>query len=247
MSKLSSSKTALTAAELSDLKTIVANLNNGMTTSSYLTGVMNSLVNGNAENATWTGGAASSTALGNLAAGSSATQLSELIGKWVLGTDLASSKVSVDGTSFSISYSTSAKPLFAASGPSMSDVNQGYLGDCYLLSSLAEVASQNASVISSMFTSNGNNTYGVKFYVNGVAQYVTVNNALADGGTIFNSGADLWASLAEKAYAQLQASGAVTGNSHFRQFLVDHRQRRRAGNRAGGNHRRLGDHRLRRQ
>ena len=211
--KLTSSKTSLTASELADLKTIVANLNNGMTTSAYLTNIMNSLVNGNAANASWTGGGAASTALGNLAAGSSATQLSDLIGKWVLGSDLPSSNVSVDGTKFSVSYSTSSKPLFGANGPSMSDVNQGYLGDCYLLSSLAEVASQNSALISSMFTSNGNNTYGVKFYVNGVAEYVTVNNALADGGTVFNSGADIWASLAEKAYTQLQASGVVTGNS----------------------------------
>jgi len=209
---LTSSKTSLTSAELADLKTIVANLNNGMTTSSYLTGVMNSLVNGNAANAGWTGGAATSTALGNLAVGSSATQLSELIGKWVLGTDLPSSKVVMGGT-FSVSYSASANPLFAASGPSMNDVNQGYLGDCYLLSSLAEVAKQNSGLISSMFTSNGNNTYGVRFYVNGVADYVTVNNSLADGGSIFNSGTDIWASLAEKAYTQLQASGVVTGNS----------------------------------
>jgi hypothetical protein len=211
-SKLSSSKTTITSAEFSDLKTIVTNLNNGVSTSSYLTNVMNSLVNGNAANAAWTGGNAKSTALGNLAVGSTATQLSDLIGKWVLGTDLPSSTVNMDGT-FSVSYSTSSKPLFGSSGPSMNDVNQGYLGDCYLLSSLAEVACQNPGDITSMFTSNGNNTYGVKFYVNGTAEYVTVNNSLADGGTIFNSGADLWASLAEKGYAQLQASGVVTGNS----------------------------------
>jgi len=209
--KLASSKTGLTTAELSDLKTIVANLNNGMTTSSYLTGIMSALVNGNAANATWTGGAASSTALGNLAAGSSATQLSELTGKWFLGTDLPSSTVSMSGYStFSVSYSASSSPLFAASGPSMNDVNQGYLGDCYLLSSLAEVAKQNSGLITSMFTSNGNNTYGVRFFVNGVADYVTVNNSLTNN---FNSGSDIWASLAEKAYAQLQAGGVVTGNS----------------------------------
>src|ERR1700730_6928504 len=211
-SKLSSSKTTLTSAEMADLKTIVANLNNGMSTSAYLTNIMKSLVNGNAANATWTGGGAAPTALGNLAVGASATQLSELIGKWVLGTDLPSSHVYMEGANFSVSYSTSTKPLFAASGPSMSDVNQGYLGDCYLLSSLAEVACQNSGLISSMFTSNGNNSYGVKFYVGGVAQYVTVNNSLANGGSEFNSGADIWASLAEKGYAQLQASGVVTGN-----------------------------------
>ena len=211
--KLASSKTSLTAAEMSDLKTIAANLNNGMTTSAYLTGITNSLVNGSAANATWTGGGATATALGNLAAGSSATQLSELIGKWVLGTDLPSSKVSVDGSSFTVSYSASSKPLFAASGPSMNDINQGYLGDCYLLSSLAEVAGQNSSLISSMITSNGNNTYGVRFYENGVANYVTVANSLANGGTIFNSGADIWGGIVEQAYCQLQASGVVTGNS----------------------------------
>ncbi len=160
------------------------------------------------------GGNATATALGNLAVGSTATQLGELNGKWLLGTDLPSSTVSMSGAAtFKVTYSAENESLFAASGPSMSDVNQGYLGDCYLLSALAEVAKENPSVISSMFTSNGNNTYGVRFYVNGVADYVTVNNSMADGGSEFNSGPDLWASLAEKAYAQLQASGIVTGNT----------------------------------
>lgn len=211
-STLASSKTSLTAAEFSDLKTVVANLNNGMSASSYLSGIMKALVDGNAANATWTGGATSSTTLGNLAAGSSATQLSELIGKWFLGTDLPSSKVVLDGYSFSVSYSASSSPLFGSAGPSMNDINQGQLGDCYLLSCLAEVAKQNSGVISSMFTSNGNNTYGVRFYVDGAAQYVTVNDSLANGGNVFNYGTDIWASLAEKAYAQLQAGGVVTGN-----------------------------------
>jgi len=211
---LSAAKTALTAAEMSDLKTIATDLNIGETASSYLTGVTNALVNGNAANATWTGGAASSTTLGNLATGASATQLTELIGKWFLGTDLPSSKVAMSGEStFSISYTTSAGPLFAASGPSMNDINQGYLGDCYLLSGLAEVAKQNSSDITSMITSNGNGTYGVRFFENGQAQYVTVNSSLANGGSVFNAGTDIWASLVEKAYAQLQTGGAVTGNS----------------------------------
>ncbi len=211
---LSTTKTTLTAAEYADLKTIAANLNNGMTASSYLTYVTNALVNGNAANASWTGGGAKPVALGNLAVGSSATQLTELTGKWFLGTDLPSSSVAMSGSaSFSVSYSVVSKPLFAASGPSMNDINQGYLGDCYLLSSLAEVASQNASAISSMITNNGNNTYGVRFYYHGTAEYVTVNNDLANGGTEFNSGPDLWGSLIEQAYAQFQAIILDTGNS----------------------------------
>ncbi len=203
----------LTSAEFADLKTIAANLNTGVSTSAYLTYAFNALVNGNAANATWTGGNAASTALGNLAVGASATQISELTGKWLLGTDLPSSSVTMDGQKFSVSESLVSKSLFATSGPSMSDINQGYLGDCYFLSSCAEVANQNSADITSMFTNNGNGTYGVRFYVNGVAEYVTVNSALANGGTEFNSGADIWASLAEKAFAQFQAGGLDTGNS----------------------------------
>jgi hypothetical protein len=167
---LTSTNSKLTAAEFADLKTIAANLNNGMSTSAYLTYITQALVDGNAANATWTGGNASATALGNLASGATATQLGELTGKWFLGTDLPSSNVSMDGANFSVSYSTSTKPLFASSGPSMNDINQGYLGDCYLLSSLAEVAHQDSNIISSMFTVNGNGTDGVKFYVNGAAE-----------------------------------------------------------------------------
>jgi hypothetical protein len=103
--------------------------------------------------------------------------------------------------------------LFASTGPSMNDVNQGYLGDCYFLSSCAEIASQHGSSIGPMITDNGNGTYGVRLFFNGQAEYVTVNAALADGGTIFNSGPDLWASLLEKAFAQFQAGGLETGNT----------------------------------
>jgi hypothetical protein len=116
-------------------------------------------------------------------------------------------------STFSVSYSAVSNPVFGANGPSMNDINQGFLGDCYFLSSLSEVACMNPNVVSSMFTANGNNTYGVRFYVNGAAEYVTVNNQLANGGNEFNHATNIWASLAEKAYAQLQAGGVVTGNS----------------------------------
>ena len=211
-SQLVSSKTTLTSGQFTDLKTIVANLNNGVTTPAYLTSIMNSLVLGSAANATWTGGAVSSTSLGNLNVGANATKLSELIGKWFLGTDLPSSRAMIGGTTISVSYSNSSSPLFSASGPNWKDVNQGFLGDCYLESCLAEVAYKNPSVISSMITVNNNGTYGIHFSVNGSAQYVTVNASLANGGGIFNYGPDIWASLIEKGYAQLQASGVCTGS-----------------------------------
>jgi hypothetical protein len=218
--ELTANHATLSASQFNDLKTIAANLNVGETASPYVTYIVNALVNGNAANASWTGGGTSPTSLGNLAVGATATQLNELTGKWLLGTDLPSDYVSMSGyTPFSITYSPVSAPLFSGSGPSINDINQGYLGDCFLLGPLAEVAQQNPSIIESMITNNGNGTYGVRFYVDGVAQYVTVNSELPDGGTIFNTanGAnnapDDWAALVEKAYTQLQASGVVTGNN----------------------------------
>ncbi len=213
-------KTNLSSSQFSDLKTIAADLNVGETASAYVTYATDALILGNAANATWTGGAAASVKLGNLAAGASPTQISELDGKWFLGTDLPSDVVAMSGASkFTVSYSANSNPLYVNGAPSISDVNQGYLGDCYLESVLAEAALQNPSKIESMITSNGNNTYGVRFDVNGVAEYVTVSNKLADGGTIFNSGPngstgpDIWASIVEQGYAELQAGGNVSGGS----------------------------------
>ena len=184
-----------------------------MGASSYLQFITNAFVNGNAANASWTNGASISAPLGNLATGYTVTQLNELIGKWFLGTDLPSSTVSMSGyATFSVGYSTLNEPLYGATGPSASDVNQGYLGDCYLLGSLAEVAIQDPSAITSMITNNGNGTYGVRFYDDGVARYVTVDAQLANGGSKFNSGANLWASLVEEAYAEVQAQGVLTDN-----------------------------------
>ncbi len=106
------------------------------------------------------GGAA--TALGNLGVGSTATQIVELDDKWFMGSDLPWSTVQMNGElAFSVYYSTVADPVFGAAGPSINDINQGWLGDCYLLSSLAECAAQDPSLISSMITDNGDDTYGV--------------------------------------------------------------------------------------
>ena len=211
--ELTSSKTTLSSSQLADLKLIASNIGS-MGASAYLQFITNAFVNGNAANANWTGGAAKSVALGNLAAGYTVTQLNELTGKWFLGTDLPSSTVSMSGAStFSVKYSTVTSPLYGASGPTMSDINQGYLGDCYLLASLAEVANQDPSAITSMIANNGNGTYGVLFHVNGAARYVTVDAQLANGGTEFNHASNIWASLVEQAYAEVQAQGVITGNS----------------------------------
>jgi hypothetical protein len=70
---------------------------------------------------------------------------------------------------------------------------------------------QNSGIIKNMITDNGNGTYGVAFHVKGATEYVTVNNVLQTG---CNSGPNMWATLLEKAYAQLQAINVTTGNSY---------------------------------
>ncbi len=214
---LKSNNTTLSASQFNDLKTIAVNLNVGETASAYLTYVTNALISGNAANASFTGGGAKATTLGNLAAGATATQLLELADKWFLGTDLPSNTVKMDGSStFTVTYSAQNLPLYGSGGPSMNDINQGNLGDCYLELVLAEVACKDPSMIQSMITDNGNSTYGVRFIVNGAAEYVTVSNDLANGGKEFNIASNgLWASVVEQAYAQLQAGGITTGNPTY--------------------------------
>jgi hypothetical protein len=69
-----------------------------------------------------------------------------------------------------------------------------------------------------MITNNGNGTYGVRFFVDGTAEYVTVNDELpvVKDGTAWNNGSllkfangaagqPIWAELVEKAFAQLNA------------------------------------------
>ncbi|WP_287878841.1 putative Ig domain-containing protein [Aquitalea sp.] len=209
--ELTSSKTTLSTSQFNDLKAIVTNLNVGETASSYSQYTLNALVNGNAANSSWTGGAASSSALGNLAVGASVAQLNNLDGKWLQGTDLPTSTVTVSGTTSKITYTSSTAALFGSSGPLASDINQGKLGDCYFLSSIAEVAMQDSAIIKNMITVNGNGSYGVAFHVKGATEYVTVNNVLQTG---CNSGPNMWATLLEKAYAQLQAINVTTGNSY---------------------------------
>ena len=53
--ELTANKTTLSSSQLTDLKSIAANLNVGETASAYLTYITNALINGNAANAKWTG------------------------------------------------------------------------------------------------------------------------------------------------------------------------------------------------
>ena len=215
----------MTASKFSSLQTLdkLLNATGGITMSPYVQQISDDVILGSSANATWNGGAATATALGNLSATSSQTQSQELVGMWFLGANLPSAAGSgVDAST----YQTSTLPLYGASGaPNYLDVNQGENGDCYMLAALGETALQNSTAIQNMISSNGNGTYSIRFFVGGKADYVTVNEQLpvfsnssyqwANGARqIFaNGAADNWVALVEKGFAELNAQpGALVGN-----------------------------------
>jgi hypothetical protein len=167
------------------------------------------VVNGNTANAHYQG-----STLGNLAIGSNNAQLTKLINKWFYGTDHPTT------TNSSYTYKTVSGSLFVA-GPSYTDLNQGALGDCYLLAAAGAIAKSNTTAITNIFTDNGDGTWTVRFYYdNGptyVTDYVTVDNMLPVNGSILiyagygsiytNTSNELWTALLEKAYAQWNETG----------------------------------------
>ncbi|GAA6622226.1 C2 family cysteine protease [Scytonema sp. NUACC26] len=207
------------AHELKDLRTLVSNANR-FNMPDYVRVLSNKIVNGNAANLKYQG-----QNLGNLSAGSTSDQMEKLIGKWFLGSDRPTIPVNY-------TYRQASGSLFQ-NGVSYQDVNQGALGDCYFMAGLAEVALHSPSKIQSMFTDNGDSTYTVRFYNNGVADYVTVDKYLpitssgtfayaqqakSNGGYYNDSSNELWVALAEKAYAQVNESGWI-GQDNTNSYL----------------------------
>ncbi|MBE9218616.1 pre-peptidase C-terminal domain-containing protein [Dolichospermum flos-aquae] len=192
----------INANELTDLRTLVSN-STLFTMADSVKVLSNKIANSDVAN--------TRSGFGNLFAGSSATQMENLIGKWFLGNDRP------DLTSSSYTYSYVSGSLFQ-NGLSADDIYQGAVGDCYYLVTLASIAREKPEYIQNMFTNNGDNTFTVRFYNNGVADYVTVDRYLPTsggyaayagwgGGSVSSSSNELWVALAEKAYAQLAESG----------------------------------------
>jgi hypothetical protein len=190
------------AAEYRDLRKIAANAQL-FGSQDHVWKLTSYVVMGNAANARYQGAA-----LGNLTANASSAHLQKLVNKWFVGAD----RPAAQGT-----YRLAAGSLFV-NGPSYADVRQGQVGDCYLLASLAEAAYRDPSAITSMFIVNGDGTYTVKYHRNGQPQYVTVDSYLPTdgagrliyagyGASASNRGNELWVSLAEKAYAQINEMG----------------------------------------
>jgi len=211
------------ATELTDLRTILSNATR-FNMPEYVRVLSNKVVNPDRANErfnVWQPSAtdpntlnlvAENVPLGNLDPGSSATHMERLIGKWFLGQD----RPIIPHTNYT--YRHVSGSLFQ-NGISAEDVKQGALNDCYYLATLAGIAHEQPSRIQSMFIDNGDNTFTVRFFNDGVADYVTVDRylptrsngtaAYADwgGGINTSTSNELWVALAEKAYAQLGQSG----------------------------------------
>ncbi len=99
-------------------------------------------------------------------------------------------------------------PLWgAADSPDPTEVHQGSIGDCYLITGLITLADGDPSVVTDLITENPNGTYSVTF-ADGSVQVVSPDLPVdpADPTTpVFgNTGGDpsLWVGLIEKAWAQ---------------------------------------------
>ncbi|OKH40736.1 hypothetical protein NIES2101_34950 [Calothrix sp. HK-06] len=207
------------ANELSDLRKLIGSFQ----MDDYVKNLSTKVAFGSSANAKY-----QEESLGNLVAGSSATHLDKLIGKWFLGNDLPSTSISSGGT---ISYglaNTSGlsgrnQVLFGQDSTSSqvkmstSDIKQGSLADCYFVASLGALAGNSQhglSSINNMFIDNGDGTFTVRFYgqndgkVTTGAEYVTVNQYLSGSLAGYdNQNTGLWVALAEKAYAQFSELG----------------------------------------
>ena len=150
-------------------------------------------------------------ALGNLTAGSSDTHLENLVQKWFQGLDRPA--ILAEHTAMA-AYRDVSGSLFQG-GHDYSDVDQGALGDCYLLASLASISAMRPFFhIPDMFSTNGDGTWSVRFYDGADKHFVTVDTFLPTttsgyaiyagwgGGHRTNAGNELWVALAEKAYVQ---------------------------------------------
>jgi hypothetical protein len=137
---------------------------------------------------------------------------------------LSNANVGVMGTAHPLAgaaYSPVNGSLFGPNGPSYLDVQQGGVGDCWLMASLAEVAARAPQDIRGMFTYDGSTVedgsvvgvYTVGFYNNsGLARYVVVDTELPAAGGLYHHPVNgvLWVALAEKAYPEANAAGFVT-------------------------------------
>jgi hypothetical protein len=159
-----------------------------------------------------------------LASNGGVNQVWEYTGSGSNWASLITDPTSVTGNS----PAPASAPLYNSNGPSYLDVEQGQVGDCWLLASLAEVAARAPQDIENMFVYDGTTVdngstvgvYSVRlFSTTGTAFDVEVDTDLPSAGEYYDHVANdlgtqaLWVALAEKAYAEANVLGLVT--THF--------------------------------
>ena len=194
------------STELADLR-YISSSGSIFAMPAYIRELAKDVVNSNPANLKFKGQSA-----GNLAAGSSATLLNNLVDKWFLGAD----EPVISGSG--LSYQTVVGNLFNGT-PSRNDGKQGQLGDCYFIAALSAIADRSPDAVRNLFIDNGDGTYSVRFYAQaGHADYVTVNRRLPAnssgrleysgyGLSITSAATTIWIAMAEKAYAQWNETG----------------------------------------
>ena len=93
-------------------------------------------------------------------------------------------------------------PLFSTD-PKPSDIEQGDLGDCYLMASLSALAAQDPQKIKDALCDNGDGTVTVRLFNNDrEPMFITVDKTIPqkDGNAVYGQNA-LWVQMMEKAYA----------------------------------------------
>lgn len=224
---------AVSASEFLDLKFMIANAS-VLKMPEYVFYLGDKVVNGDPANdafqslGTFDGGKADVevSVLGNLYAGSSAVQLTQLVNKWFYGMDLPTTAITDPSSGSTTSYRyayDSVGTLFGSGAGSVSelDIHQGYVGDCWLLAAAADVAKQEPGTIRKMFIDDGDGSFTVHLFdAAGKSSYVTVNRWLPEtssgkfifagqGQSLSSPAAKLWVPLLEKAVAQLNHSGRL--------------------------------------
>ncbi|OWQ45624.1 hypothetical protein CDL60_17230 [Roseateles noduli] len=135
----------------------------------------------------------------------SADAFKQSVDKWFLGSNSATADSYVD---------VSDQPLFAGSiQQATNGLAQGGLGDCWLISSLEDIAADAPERLNGLISANGNGTYAVKFFNGGTDPvFVTVDGKVAGYGAGTDAGG--WARLVEEAYVSACASGLLQGNGY---------------------------------
>jgi hypothetical protein len=146
-----------------------------------------------------------------------------------MGTDFATLRLQFAGSIYTGGLSktagsinsdglNSAVPLFVkgrgdANSVAMNDIKQGQTGDCWMMASLAALASKDPEAIKRMIKDNGDGTYTVTFkekvlpFETYVDKKITVNgafpNSLSQPGDANSKGVgEIWPQVIEKAYAK---------------------------------------------